>query len=187
MPRHADFSTGKDVEMPLLLALIIVPIIEIGLFVKVGGLIGLWPTLAIVIVTALIGSSLLRSQGAAAIRELQGSMGRGGDPGKALANGALILVSGILLLTPGFFTDAMGLALLAPPVRAAVIAWGVKRFKGAVHVGAMNAGAGGDPAGDPRRGARVGPMGGPMGGDVIEGEWEDVERDETRRRPPKPD
>jgi len=161
--------------MPLLLALIIVPIIEIALFIQVGGAIGLWPTIAIVIGTAILGSALLRSQGAGAMRDLQDSMaGRGGNPGTALANGALILASGVLLLTPGFFTDALGLALLTPPVRAAVIRWGARRFAGSVHVAGFGATM---HTGDPRR---------PQGpGEVIEGEWEAV-NDNPPRDPNSP-
>lgn len=109
--------------MPLFLALLIVPLIEIGLFIEVGGWIGLWPTLATVVLTAVIGSVLLRSQGLGALRQVQSSLEAGGDgdPVTPLAHGALILIAGIVLLTPGFFTDAIGFALLVPAVRASVI------------------------------------------------------------------
>lgn len=123
--------------MPLFLLLVAVPIIEIALFIKVGGLIGLWPTIAIVLGTAALGSWLLRSQGAGAMAELQRSLAGGGDPGKALAHGAMILVSGILLLTPGFFTDAVGFALLSPGVRNWAMGFFGRRMKGHVHVAGM--------------------------------------------------
>ena len=106
--------------MWLLIAFIAVPLIEIALFIQVGGFIGLWPTLGIVIVTAIIGSWLVRSQGAREMQNLRSSFSDMRDPTEPLANGAMILFSGTLLLTPGFFTDAMGFALLLPPVRAAV-------------------------------------------------------------------
>lgn len=109
--------------MILLLAFVAVPIIEIALFIRVGGFIGLWPTLAIVVLTAVLGSALLRRQGLSTIARVQTEIREGRDPSSALAHGALLLVSGILLLTPGFFTDAVGLALLIPAVRAAAIAW----------------------------------------------------------------
>lgn len=114
--------------MWLLILLIGVPILEISLFIQVGGAIGTWPTIAIVILTAIVGSILLRSQGLATFSKLQGSLaGQGGNPMTHIAHGALILVSGVVLLTPGFFTDAVGIALLFPPVRAAVIKFASSR------------------------------------------------------------
>lgn len=104
--------------MAIFLALVAVPLIEIGLFIQVGGVIGLWATLAVVLATALAGAALLRRQGFAALAELQRRIDAGADPSGTLADGALILVSGILLLTPGFFTDAVGFLLLVPRLRA---------------------------------------------------------------------
>lgn len=115
--------------MWLLIAFIAVPLIEIGLFIQVGGLIGMWPTLAIVLVTAIVGSWLVRSQGAREMANLKSSFSDLRDPTEPLANGAMILFSGALLLTPGFFTDIVGFALLLPPVRAAVYKWGKSRVK----------------------------------------------------------
>ena len=106
--------------MWLLIAFIAVPLLEIALFIQVGGFIGLWPTLLIVLVTAIIGSTLVRSQGAQELANLRGSFENLKDPTESLANGAMILFAGALLLTPGFFTDFVGFALLLPPVRAAV-------------------------------------------------------------------
>lgn len=103
--------------MWLLIAFLVVPIVEIGLFIQVGGLIGLWPTLAIVVLTAVAGTVLVRSQGARALQDLRRSMSDLSDPTEPLAHGAMILLSGALLLTPGFFTDAVGFLLLIPQVR----------------------------------------------------------------------
>ena len=114
--------------MWLFLIFVGVPILEIALFVKVGGAIGLGPTLLIVILTAIIGTALMRRQGMAALARLQQQLEQGGDPVGPIAHGALILVAGMLLLTPGFFTDTMGLLLLIPAVRDRVIAWGGKRI-----------------------------------------------------------
>ena len=83
-----------------------VPLIEIALFIQVGGWIGLWPTLLIVIVTAVVGTALVRSRGAHAIEELRQSFRDLRDPSEPLAKGAMVLFAGALLLTPGFFTDA---------------------------------------------------------------------------------
>jgi UPF0716 protein FxsA len=107
--------------MWLLLAFLLVPLIEIGLFIQVGGWIGLWPTLAIVVLTAVAGTLLVRSQGAQALARLRTSLDTLRDPTEPLAHGAMILFSGALLLTPGFFTDAMGFALLIPAVRNFVL------------------------------------------------------------------
>ncbi|MCK0102863.1 FxsA family protein [Pseudohalocynthiibacter sp. F2068] len=104
--------------MWLLLAFVAVPLIEIALFIKLGGFIGLWPTLAIVVLTAFLGTWLVRNQGALAISKLRGSFAELSDPTEPLAHGAMILIAGVLLLTPGFFTDAFGFLLLFPPFRA---------------------------------------------------------------------
>ncbi len=108
--------------MALLLLLLSVPLIEIALFVVVGGAIGLGATLLIVVLSALVGAAMLRRQGVAALGALQAAMDRGEDPAGPLADGALLLIGAFCLLIPGFFTDALGLALLFPAVRAALIA-----------------------------------------------------------------
>lgn len=107
--------------MWLFIALVVVPLIEIGLFIEVGGWIGLWPTLAIVVLTALIGAALLRHQGLAVLADLEARVRAAEDPRGPILHGLLILVAGIVLLTPGFFTDAVGFLLLVPPVRAWLI------------------------------------------------------------------
>lgn len=109
--------------MWIILILVAVPIIEIALFIELGGWVGLWPTIGLIIVTAILGGLLLRMQGFAAMQKLQASVAEGGDPRGPLAHGVMILVAGLLMLTPGFFTDAVGFALLLPPVRSGLIAW----------------------------------------------------------------
>lgn len=116
--------------MWLFLAFIAVPLIEIGLFIQVGGVIGLWPTLAIVVLTAVLGTWLLRMQGAIAMSNLRQSFSDLDDPSEPLAHGAMILFAGALLLTPGFFTDGLGFALLIPAVRKAVF----NQIRQRVHV-----------------------------------------------------
>ncbi|MFK5996916.1 MAG: FxsA family protein [Rhodobacterales bacterium] len=120
--------------MPLLILFILIPIIEIALFIKVGGFIGLWPTLAIVIMTAVIGTNMLRTQGLSALARLQSSLQTGQNPVDPIIHGALIMLSGVLLLTPGFFTDSIGFLLLIPAVRAALIKWGAARAFGGSFV-----------------------------------------------------
>lgn len=106
--------------MWLFVAFVAIPIIEIALFIQVGGWLGLWPTLGIVVLTALIGTLLVKAQGRLALGQLQRSFSNLNDPTEPLAHGAMVLVAGVLLLTPGFFTDALGFALLVPGVRSAV-------------------------------------------------------------------
>ncbi|MCV2867272.1 FxsA family protein [Defluviimonas sp. WL0002] len=115
--------------MWLLVAFVLVPMIEIGLFIKVGGLIGIGWTLVIVLATAIAGSWLVRVQGLRALADLRGSLNDLRDPTEPIAHGALILFAGALLLTPGFFTDAMGLSLLLPPVRAALLRYLAKKVR----------------------------------------------------------
>ncbi len=113
--------------MRLLLLFIAVPLIEIALFIQVGGWLGLWPTLAIVVLTAIAGTMLVKSQGAQAMAQLRTSFDDLRDPTEPLAHGAMILFSGALLLTPGFFTDIVGFALLVPGVRNFVLREAKKR------------------------------------------------------------
>ncbi|MDZ4094028.1 MAG: FxsA family protein [Paracoccaceae bacterium] len=101
--------------------LVAVPLIEIALFIKVGGWLTLWPTLGIVLATAVIGSALMRSQGRQVLNDLRRSAQGGGSPLPLLAHGALIVIAGILLVTPGFFTDSIGFLLLVPALRRALI------------------------------------------------------------------
>ncbi len=104
--------------MPLLLLVLIgVPIIEIALFIEIGGYIGLWPTLATILVTAVVGAALVRKQGLATLAKAQAEVDAGRPPVRELFDGVCILIAGALLLTPGFMTDALGLALLIPGFR----------------------------------------------------------------------
>lgn len=115
--------------MWLFLAFLSVPLIEIALFIQIGGVIGLGWTLAIVILTAILGTWLVRAQGLAAMNGIRQSFGTLSDPTEPIAHGAMILFAGALLLTPGFFTDALGFALLVPGIRAAVFRWARKRIR----------------------------------------------------------
>ncbi len=124
--------------MWLFLILVGVPIIEIGLFIQLGGFLGLWPTLAIVVATALLGSALLRTQGLSTLEELKRTTETGQSPAGPLANGALILVAGLLLLTPGFFTDSIGFLLMVPPFRMLLIKWIATRAQMKIYASAAN-------------------------------------------------
>jgi UPF0716 protein FxsA len=107
--------------MALLVVLfIVVPIAEIYVIVQVGELIGVWPTLALLLADALLGSFLLKHQGRSAWRRFNEALAQRRFPGKEVVDGALIIVGGTLLLAPGFLTDIAGAILLIPPTRAIV-------------------------------------------------------------------
>ncbi len=101
----------------LLFAFIATPIIEIALFIEAGERIGLWPTLGIVILTAVAGTWLLRWQGTATWSRATQSLQRNEFPMEEVFAGLCLVLAGALLLTPGFMTDAIGFALFLPPVR----------------------------------------------------------------------
>ncbi len=121
---------------------------EIALFITVGGWLTLWPTLAIVVATAVLGTALVRQQGARVLMDVQRALDQLGDPLAPLAHGALILFAGALLLTPGFLTDGVGFALLVPRLRSALLHWVVRHR---VHVHVFGARAGGRQAPGQRR------------------------------------
>jgi UPF0716 protein FxsA len=101
----------------LFLLFIIIPIIEITVLMQVGELIGAWPTIAIVIVSAWLGAKYVRQQGLATMQSVQTKMAQGEMPSGEIVTGLMLLVAGILLVTPGFVTDIFGLLLLVPSVR----------------------------------------------------------------------
>ena len=109
--------------------LLVVPIVEIATFIAIGGQIGIALTLLMILVTAIIGTFLLRIQGLSLIQEIQTKVANGEVPGRALGDAAMILVAGILLLTPGFVTDGLGFLLFVPPVRAAIWSFLASRIK----------------------------------------------------------
>ncbi len=105
--------------MALLVVLfIVVPIAELFVIIRVGEWIGVWPTLALLLADALLGSLLLRHQGRGAWRHFNEALAQRRFPGKEVADGALIVVGGTLLLTPGFLSDIVGIFFLIPPTRA---------------------------------------------------------------------
>ena len=110
--------------------LLVVPILEIGVFILLGGQIGVINTLLGIVLTAVIGTILLRRQGFALISQAQSQMDQGHIPGKELAHGVMLLAAGLLLLTPGFVTDTFGFLLLVPPFREGIFAF----FKARINV-----------------------------------------------------
>ena len=104
--------------MPILFIIfIIVPLIEIALFIQAGDWFGLGPTLAMIVVTAVVGISLLRQQGLTTLYKAQIKMNQGEIPALEMIEGIMLAVAGALLITPGFFTDTVGFLLLVPALR----------------------------------------------------------------------
>ena len=150
--------------------LIGVPLVEIYLFVEVGGLIGTWPTIALVIVTAIVGSIMMRAQGAKVLQRAQEKLNRGEPPVTDMLDGIGLLLAGMLLLTPGFMTDTMGFAMLLPPVRQWLAGriWAHMKARGQMHM-------------------QDGPPGGPTSdrpGTVIDGEFSTVDSDSDGKAEP---
>lgn len=101
----------------ILIAFIAVPIVEIAVFIEIGGQLGVFNTIAMVVVTAILGTWLLRSQGLRTLHRAQDSLARNIFPVSEVFDGLCLLVAGALLLTPGFVTDALGFLLFVPPLR----------------------------------------------------------------------
>ncbi len=155
--RSAAGSSGSGADVPalLLLALIVVPLVELYVVVQVGQGLGVLPTLALLLVVSLLGAALLRREGARTWRAFRGATAAGRVPAGEVVEGAVVLFAGALLLTPGFVTDAVGLLLLLPPVRVLVrrslTAYAGRRLLGGVGgLGGLSGGRG-----SARRGGRV--------------------------------
>ncbi|MDB9942162.1 FxsA family protein [Pseudomonadales bacterium] len=127
----------------LLLFFIGIPILEMIVLIKVGGMIGAIPTVGLVVLTATIGVWLLKREGLATLTRLQQKMAQGELPGKELLEGVMLIIGGALLLTPGFVTDAIGFVCLIPWLRQPVATWLLNHtqlFQGTMQMGGMRMG-----------------------------------------------
>jgi UPF0716 protein FxsA len=107
----------------LILIFLGVPILEIAVFIQAGDILGLWPTLAAIVATAIIGGALIRAQGLATMDRARRSLDQGQAPVHEAFTGICLLLAGALLMTPGFLTDGVGFLLLIPPVRRSLGRW----------------------------------------------------------------
>lgn len=151
---------------PLLLLFIVIPILEMWLLIAVGSEIGALPTIGLVLLTAVVGLALLRRQGLSTVMRAQQKMQAGELPAREMVEGIFLAVGGALLLTPGFFTDALGFACLIPGLRQLLLGRLLR------HVTVV-------------RGPGFTPPGGPdrhRDHDVIEGDYSREEHRNTRRR-----
>ncbi|MEZ5558830.1 MAG: FxsA family protein [Pseudomonadales bacterium] len=148
-----------------LLIFFLTPIVEMYLLIEIGGYIGALPTIALVMLTAVIGVLLLRVQGLATLTRGIGRLQAGQVPIQEMTEGMLLALAGALLLTPGFVTDTCGFLLLLPPMRLLAARWLLSRVRvSAVH------------RGEPDQGTTI-----------IEGEWRSTDETATARSGQLPD
>jgi UPF0716 protein FxsA len=119
--------------MPLIIFML-VPIVEMWILIEVGGWIGALPTIALVVLTATLGLSLLKRQGLSTLLSARRKMDEGSIPASELVSGVMIAVGGALLLTPGFVTDAIGFALLIPQTRQWLLFKLIDRYRDKITI-----------------------------------------------------
>jgi UPF0716 protein FxsA len=155
----------------LLLLFIALPLVELAVLIKVGQTIGFWWTMAIVVGTAMLGTTVLHAQGFQVIRKVQESMARGAPPIAPVVDGAFLFIAGMCLLTPGLITDAIGLLLLIPPLRTWIARASIAKAAkaGTIHVHVV--GEQKEERAEPRPSKANGRTPA-SGGPVIEGEFE---------------
>lgn len=145
--------------MPLLIVFLLVPVVEIWLFVRVGEIIGAWQTVGLVIAMAVIGAILIRVQGFAVLNRARAALDAGEFPTTALFDGLFLLIAGFLLITPGFMTDILGILLFIPPLRrwfgAALWAWISRRPGVVIHSSGHSSGHSAGRSGSGRSGIVV--------------------------------
>lgn len=160
-------------QLVVLLVLISLPLLEIGLLIKIGQWLGLWWTLAVIVATFFLGLAVLMREGVAGPMKVQAAMREGRVPVGAMLDGLLLGLAGVLLITPGFLADSIGLLLLIPPLRRLIGYLIAKRMvifgEASYRAETVDRDAGGrsnaEPSGRPRPGADD-------GGPVIDGEFE---------------
>lgn len=168
----------------LLLVFILVPLAEIGVFIEVGGLLGLWPTLALTVLTAVIGTFCIRLQGFTLINRARAQLDAGEAPVFELVSGACLLVAGVLLLVPGFVTDTVGCLLLLPPFRRLLFDK-VLAPRMTMMAEAQAAAAAGRRPGSSGQAPQGRPGSGPPRPTVIEGDFEELGDIKGEMPPPR--
>ncbi len=157
--------------MPLLILFLLLPLVEIWLFVRVGEIIGAWQTAGLVVLMAIIGATLVRIQGFTVVNRARATLAAGEFPTTDLLDGLFVLIAGFLLIVPGFLTDIIGLLLFIPPVRrwlgASIWDWISHRPNIVIH--------------------RYGPFGGSGGsggsGRIVEGTYHEIRPEDAPSDP----
>jgi UPF0716 protein FxsA len=167
----------------LLVLFTVVPIVELVLLVWLGTRIGFLPTVALIIVTAVVGALLARREGVSAWNRFQQRIARGELPGRELTDGLIVLVSGALLLTPGVLTDVVGLLGLFPASRAFFRSHITRAIERGVRRGTIHMATFGGFTGAPPSQSTFGPAAAPRGEEEAQDvRFEEFDRD-PRRRP----
>jgi UPF0716 protein FxsA len=122
----------------LLLLFVLVPLIELAILIRIGNWLGFWPTLGLVVATGAVGALLAKAQGARVLGEIRSDLAAGRVPAARLVDGLLVLVGGIVLLTPGLISDILGLLLLLPVTRDRLKASVRRRFERMVDSGQVS-------------------------------------------------
>ncbi|QYJ78417.1 FxsA family protein [Shewanella acanthi] len=113
----------------LFLIFVLIPVVELSVLIRVGEMFGAWTTVGLVLFTAIVGVSLVRSQGLSTLMQVQQKMARGEAPGQEIVEGMMLAMAGVLLVIPGFVTDFIGLLLLTPLTRRPIAAVVFKRMQ----------------------------------------------------------
>lgn len=132
----------------IIAGLVLLPLIEIAVFIWVGEILGVLPTILLTILTAMAGTIMLRHQGLSLLTRMQQELDGGRAPGNEVMQGAMIVLASILLLIPGFVTDVIGLLLFVPPVREALAQFIIARSNVVIMDGGSVRRGGGDPVVD---------------------------------------
>ncbi len=117
----------------LVLLFIVVPIAELFVIIQVGQSLGVLSTILLLIAVSVVGAWMVKFQGVLVLMRAREKLARGEMPNDELISGLAILIAGALMLTPGFLTDAVGIALMIPPIRAVLVAFVRRRFRGRVQ------------------------------------------------------
>jgi UPF0716 protein FxsA len=166
MRTQKQTAAGPRFGLILLAAFVGVPLLEIALFIQIGGWIGLGPTLALIVLTAVVGAWMLRQQGIGVLMRAQRQLAEGVLPVMEVFEGLCLVIAGALLLTPGFFTDALGALLLVPAVRRSLY----QRLRHHIEAHVVDVSR---PAHDRAPGAP---------GPTIEAEFEEIDNPDRRER-----
>jgi UPF0716 protein FxsA len=165
----------------LLLILLCVPIVEVWVLIRIGRVLGLGPTIALLLLTGIIGAALARRQGFRVLGRIQECTARGETPALALLEGVLVFLAGVLLVIPGVISDCLGFLLLLPPARA----WAARRLADAFGARVLIAGRGGNVSF--RSEARRSTPPSPVAGEIIDAEYREVTGEKARRLQPPGD
>lgn len=126
---------GDEMFSKLLLLFIFVPFLDLAILIKLGEYIGFWQTIAIIIITGVTGAVLVKREGLSVIQKIKTDLGQSAIPGRQLVNGLLVLIGGILLMTPGILSDAVGFILVIPGSRGIVREKLISYFRKKVGMG----------------------------------------------------